>query len=78
MEELYGAVLPPFRKDIFLATKSPQRNRRRRSGSGMSLRTLKTDHVDRWQMHQVSTMDESSRFLRPAAPSRLLNPRESG
>ena len=34
-EEVYGAVLPPFRKNIFLTTKSPQRTPQgRRSGSG--------------------------------------------
>src|SRR5438874_13328846 len=26
-EEVYGAVLPPFRKKIFLTTKSPERSR---------------------------------------------------
>src|SRR5438270_13388754 len=28
-EEVYGAVLPPFRKNIFLTTKSPERTRAR-------------------------------------------------
>jgi aryl-alcohol dehydrogenase-like predicted oxidoreductase len=58
-EEVYGDVLPPFRKRIFLTTKSPQRTR---EGAAQdlekSLRALKTDHVDLWQIHQVSSMDE--------------------
>ncbi len=65
-EEVYGAVLPPFRKDIFLTTKSPQRTRR---GAEMdlekSLRALKTDHVDLWQIHQVSEMEEVHQIFAP-------------
>jgi predicted aldo/keto reductase-like oxidoreductase len=65
-EEVYGAVLPPFRKRIFLTTKSPQR-----SPAGAeddlekSLRALKTDHVDLWQIHQVSTMEEVQQIFAP-------------
>ena len=58
-EEVYGAVLPPFRKNIYLTTKSPERTA---AGAAkhldLSLKALKTDHVDLWQIHQVSTMDE--------------------
>ncbi len=65
-EEVYGAVLPPFRKNIFLTTKSPQRSRR---GAEMdlekSLRALKTDHVDLWQIHQVSEMEEVHQIFAP-------------
>jgi predicted aldo/keto reductase-like oxidoreductase len=51
-EEVYGAVLPPFRKNIFLTTKSPQRTRQ---GAD----------VDLWQIHQVSTMDEVEQIFAP-------------
>ncbi len=59
-EEVYGDVLPPFRKEIFLTTKSPQRHSAGSgSGSGeIASGALKTDYVDLWQIHQVSTMDE--------------------
>jgi predicted aldo/keto reductase-like oxidoreductase len=58
-EEVYGAVLPPFRKSIFLTTKSPERSRKgAEQDLEKSLRALKTDYVDLWQIHQVSTMDE--------------------
>src|SRR5271157_2635448 len=54
-EQVYGDVLPPFRKNIFLTTKSPQRTRKGAEDDlEKSLRALKTDHVDLWQMHQVS------------------------
>lgn len=65
-EEVYGAVLPPFRKHIFLTTKSPERTA---TGAqrhlDLSLKALKTDHVDLWQIHQVSTMDEVDQIFAP-------------
>jgi predicted aldo/keto reductase-like oxidoreductase len=65
-EEVYGAVLPPFRKEIFLTTKSPQRSRQgAESDLEKSLRALKTDHVDLWQIHQVSEMDEVQQIFAP-------------
>ncbi|MBV9034241.1 MAG: aldo/keto reductase [Acidobacteriaceae bacterium] len=58
-EEVYGEVLPPFRKHIFLTTKSPERSRQGAEADlEKSLRTLKTDYVDLWQIHQVGSMDE--------------------
>lgn len=65
-EEVYGDVLPPFRKHIFLTTKSPQRSRKgAEEDLEKSLRALKTDHVDLWQIHQVSTMDEVQQIFAP-------------
>ena len=65
-EEVYGAVLPPFRKEIFLTTKSPQRTRQGAEADlEKSLRALKTDYVDLWQIHQVSTMDEVEQIFSP-------------
>ncbi len=65
-EEVYGAVLPPFRKHIFLTTKSPQRSRAgAQADLEKSLRALKTDYVDLWQIHQVSTMEEVHQIFAP-------------
>jgi len=65
-EEVYGDVLPPFRKKIFLTTKSPQRNRKgAEEDLEKSLRALKTDYLDLWQIHQVSTMDEVEQIFAP-------------
>ena len=51
--------MPPFRKHIFLTTKSPQRTRQGAEADlEKSLHALKTDYVDLWQIHQVSTLDE--------------------
>src|SRR5436190_2301811 len=49
-EQVYGAVLAPFRKHIFLTTKSPQRSRQGAEADlEKSLRALKTDYIDLWQ-----------------------------
>ena len=65
-EEVYGEVLAPFRKHIFLTTKSPQRTRQGAEADlDKSLRALKTDHVDLWQIHMVATMDEVERIFAP-------------
>jgi len=65
-EEVYGAVLPPFRKQIFLTTKSPERTRK---GAEVdlekSLRALKTDYVDLWQIHQVGSQEEVEQIFAP-------------
>jgi predicted aldo/keto reductase-like oxidoreductase len=65
-EEVYGDVLPPFRKHIFLTTKSAERSRQGAEADlEKSLRALKTDHVDLWQIHQVSTLDEVEQIFAP-------------
>ncbi len=65
-EEVYGEVLPPFRKNIFLTTKSPIRDRKgAEQDLDRSLRALKTDHVDLWQIHQVSTLEEVEQIFAP-------------
>ncbi len=65
-EEVYGEVLPPFRKNIFLTTKSPQRTRQGAERDlEASLRALRTDHVDLWQIHQVQSMDEVEQIFAP-------------
>lgn len=54
-EQRLGKVLPPYRKEVFLATKS---NVRDRDGAWreleQSLKRLKTDYLDLWQLHSVS------------------------
>jgi predicted aldo/keto reductase-like oxidoreductase len=65
-EEVYGAVLPPFRKNIFLTSKSPERSRAGAEADlEKSLRALKTDYLDLWQIHQVSEMSEVEQIFGP-------------
>lgn len=65
-EEVYGDVLAPLRKRIFLTTKSPERSREGAERDlEKSLRALKTDYLDLWQIHQVSTIDEVEQIFAP-------------
>src|SRR3982750_1477401 len=65
-EEVYGAVLPQFRKNIFLTSKSPERSR---AGAERdlhaSLRAMKTEYLDLWQIHQVGEMSEVEQIFAP-------------
>jgi predicted aldo/keto reductase-like oxidoreductase len=65
-EEVYGEVLKPVRKNIFLTTKSPERSRKGAEADlEKSLRALKTDYLDLWQIHQVSEMKEVEEIFAP-------------
>jgi len=65
-EDVYGAVIPEFRKSIFLTTKSGQRTRKGAEADlETSLRKLRTDYVDLWQMHGVNRMEDLERTLAP-------------
>lgn len=65
-EEVYGDVLPDVRKELFITTKSGKR-----TGKGaedelhLSLKRLKTDYVDLWQMHGVGEMEDVKRIFGP-------------
>ena len=65
-ETYYGQALGARRKDIYLSTKSDQR-----SYDGAmrqldeSLKRLKTDHLDCWQMHNVRTSKDVEAIFAP-------------
>jgi aryl-alcohol dehydrogenase-like predicted oxidoreductase len=63
-EDFLGKVLPPFRQEIFLTSKTTQRDR---DGAWRelerSLKRLQTDHLDLWQMHSVSFSEELDQIL---------------
>lgn len=55
-----------MRKDVFLTTKSTKRTRKEAEDElNVSLQRLNTDHVDLWQMHNVSTKADIDRILGP-------------
>ncbi len=65
-EEVYGDVLSAVRKEVFITTKSTKRTRKEAEAElDLSLRRLKTDYVDLWQMHSVSTMDDVRQIFAP-------------
>ncbi len=61
-----GQVMPRRRTEVFLASKSPDRTR---DGAMRhieeALAALHTDHLDLWQMHRVSTMQEVEQIFAP-------------
>lgn len=65
-EEVYGTVLPPFRKEVFITTKTVDRTA---AGAEkelhLSLKRLKTDYVDLWQIHSVENMDDVEKIFGP-------------
>jgi predicted aldo/keto reductase-like oxidoreductase len=65
-EEVYGAVLPPFRKQVFITTKTVGRTRKEAEEDlNKSLRALKTDYIDLWQIHSVSQMEDVEKIFAP-------------
>lgn len=65
-EERLGPALEPFRKDVFLACKTTQR---RAQGAAeeldRSLKRLRTDHVDLYQLHAVTTQEDVDAIFAP-------------
>ena len=65
-EEAYGIGLQGVRKDVFLTTKSAQRTAQgAQADLETSLRLLKTDHVDLWQMHTIENQSDIDKILAP-------------
>ena len=63
-EEVFGKVLPEVRKDVFITTKSTDRTRKGAAKElDLSLKRLKTDYVDLWQIHAVGEMEEVDRIF---------------
>jgi len=65
-ESYYGRALGKRRKDIFLAGKSHARDKK---GALVHLRdtlkTIKTDHLDLWQMHDMRTQEDIEEVSAP-------------
>lgn len=72
-ESYLGQVLPPYRKEIFLASKTAARDR---DGAWRelerSLRRLNTDYLDLWQFHHVSLMSELDTLFGPNGAVKAL------
>jgi aryl-alcohol dehydrogenase-like predicted oxidoreductase len=58
-EIMLGPALEPYRKGIFLACKTQKRTRAdARTELEQSLKNLRTDHIDLYQFHAVTTMKD--------------------
>jgi predicted aldo/keto reductase-like oxidoreductase len=78
--DYYGAALGERRQHLFLASKSHDRTR---DGSlrllENSLRRLKTDHLDLWQLHDLRTSrDLNAIFSRGGALEAFIQARDEG
>ncbi len=65
-EEAYGIGLEGVRKNVFLTTKTQKRTAKEvELELEISLRLLKTDYVDLWQVHAVQSQDDIDKILSP-------------
>ncbi|MGD0658917.1 MAG: aldo/keto reductase [Syntrophorhabdales bacterium] len=65
-EEYYGLALRERRKEIFLTSKSHARDKRGAEGHlATTLRNMKTDYLDLWQVHDVRTEEEIREIFGP-------------
>jgi len=65
-EEAYGIGLQGIRKNVFLTTKSQKRTAKEAEQDlETSLRLLKTEYVDLWQVHAVDSQNDIDAILAP-------------
>ena len=79
-EERLGPALEPYRKDVFLACKTEKRTAEEASEAlHRSLELLRTDHLDLYQLHAVTKMEEVEQILGPGgALETFVKAREQG
>lgn len=72
-EERLGASLKPYRKDVYLACKTTERQRQgARREIDRSLKLLHTDHFDLFQLHAVTTPEDVKTIFDPDGTMELL------
>jgi aryl-alcohol dehydrogenase-like predicted oxidoreductase len=65
-EEKLGPALEPFRKDVFLACKTQKRDAAgAQQELEQSLRRMRTDHFDLYQLHAMTKMEDVDTVLGP-------------
>ncbi|MEM1558295.1 MAG: aldo/keto reductase [Thermoproteota archaeon] len=79
-EEVLGPAIEPYRDKIFLACKTEKRTREEaRTALERSLKLLKTDHFDLYQLHSVDTLRDVEQVLgQGGAIETLIEAREQG
>ena len=66
-EAMLGPALEPYRKNVFLACKTLERSRDGATAElEASLRHLRTDHVDLYQLHAVTKKEDVAQILGPS------------
>lgn len=65
-QQLLGPALKPYRDNFFLACKTGKRDKAAAAAAlDDSLKLLQTDHLDLYQHHAVTTMDDVNRIMGP-------------
>ena len=65
-EEIMGEVLQPHRKELFITSKSAKYSKEGALADlHASLKALRTDYIDLWQIHQVGEMKEVEQIFGP-------------
>jgi aryl-alcohol dehydrogenase-like predicted oxidoreductase len=79
-EERLGPALEPYRQGVFLACKTGERSAQGAERElQQSLRNLRTDHFDLYQMHAMKTMEDVEQALGPGgALETFVSARERG
>jgi predicted aldo/keto reductase-like oxidoreductase len=79
-EDYYGKFLTPkYRDDIFLMTKSPARTGEEvKKELEDSLRVMKTDQLDLWQIHALQTIEDVDNRIRDGVLDAFLDAKEQG
>lgn len=79
-EECLGPALEPYRRSVFLACKTGKRTAKEAEEElHQSLKRLKTDHLDLYQLHAVSSLEEVTTILGPGgALETFVQAREKG
>ncbi len=79
-EERLGPALEPYRKSVFLACKTKKRNAKEATEFlHASLKRMRTDYFDLYQLHEVRTLDEVDEVFAPGgAMEAFVKAREQG
>ena len=79
-EERLGPALKEFRKDVFLACKTHKRDKEEAAAElRQSLKKLKTDYFDLYQLHAMTTEKDLQKAMGPGgAMETLVEAREQG
>ena len=65
-QEILGPALKPYRKDCFLACKTLERTKAKAAKDlRRSLKLLKTDYFDLYQLHGITTLEEVDNIMGP-------------
>jgi predicted aldo/keto reductase-like oxidoreductase len=79
-EEMLGPALEPYRKNVFLACKTQERKKEgARKELEQSLKYLRTDHFDLYQLHAVTNLEDvDTIFAKGGAMETFVEAREEG